>query len=233
MSIQDLNMDVKMSHLCAKHCAVLLQWRRGHEEVQIEDDSVAVCLHSCMSTQLYVCTAVCLHSCKSAQLYVKSWQSKYVQQCFASLERLKKSMTTWSIIVNLNNECCLLYLTIRHAAISVQSAPVRSSGSEKGWQGLKVRRISALTGMFSADTGFRRPRKPSASPMAFRLITPLPSFMMHLQGFTLKHPDLFGWGERAEENMIKPTESASKTLWRLMVTASTSAEDSGTLCVVG
>lgn len=173
-------MDVNMSHLFAKHCALLLLQRRGHEDMQIEGNSVAVCLHSCMSAQLYVYTAVC-----------KILTKQICPTMFCFIGKAEK-VTTWSHIVNLNNECCLLYLTIRHAAILVQSAPVRSSGSEKGWQGLKVRRISALIGMFSADIGFRRPRKPSASPIAFRLITPLPSFMMHLQGFTLKHPGLLG-----------------------------------------
>lgn len=67
-------------------------------------------------------------------------------------------LSTCSYSVNLSTESCLLYLTMRHAATLVHSAPVRSSGCEKGWQGLKVRRISALTGMSSADTGFKRPR---------------------------------------------------------------------------
>ncbi len=110
------------------------------------------------------------------------------RSCFTE----KVCVSSLSSVVNISSESSLLYLTMRHAATLVHSAAVRSSGCEKGWQGLNDRRISALTGMFSADTGVKRPRKPSASPIAFRFITPLPSFMMHLQSLTLKHPNFLG-----------------------------------------
>lgn len=142
-------------------------------------------------------------------------------------DKPKSSFKGWTALFKymlIQCESCLLYLTMRHAATLVHSAPVRSSGCEKGWQGLKVRRISALTGMSSADTGFKRPRKPSASPIVFRFITPLPSFMMHLQLLTLKQPAFLvelGWGEWDEENVVKQAESMRKTVWGCIVTVCT------------
>lgn len=123
--------------------------------------------------------------------------------------------------------CSNIYLTMRHAATPVQSLPVGSSGCEKCWQGLKERNISALADMFSAGTALKRPRKPSASPIAFKFITPLPSFMMHLQLLTLKQPGFsaeFGCAEREEENMLKERDNR-KAAWRLMVTERATEED--------
>lgn len=135
-----------------------------------------------------------------------------------------------------SRESRLLYLTMRHAATPVHSVPNRSSGCEKCWHGLKDKRTSALAGVLFAGTRIKRPRKPSASPIAFMSITPLPSFIMHLQLLTLKQPDFLaelGGGVRDEENTPKPTDRVRKRAWRLMVTVGTTAEDSDKLRVVG
>lgn len=77
----------------------------------------------------------------------------------------------------------------------VQSVPARSSGSVKGWQELKEKRTSVFSvPRLCLSRGFKRNKKPSSSPIVLRLITPVPSFMMHLQSFTLKQPVFFFTG---------------------------------------
>lgn len=118
-----------------------------------------------------------------------------------------------------------LYLTMRHAATAVQSLKVVTSGSEKCWQGLKEKKVSVPADTSSAGTGLKRSRKPSASPTAFKLITPLPSFMMHLQLLTLKQPGSsseLGTGEGDEEDMAEQSHSGKNRAARGPIVA---AED--------
>lgn len=130
----------------------------------------------------------------------------------------------------------LFYLTMRHAATSVQSLPVKSSGREKCWQGLKDRRTSVSTGTtLPAATGFKRPRKPSASSIAFRFITPLPFSMMHLQLLTLKQPAFLAdlpWEEAVGQNRPKQTDSVRKTALGIILAVWAAAVDRGELCAV-
>lgn len=105
----------------------------------------------------------------------------------------------------------LFYLTMRQAATPEQAPPgrFRSSGWEKTWQGLKENRLSVSTDVLSTGTALKCPKKPSASPMPLRFITPLPSFMMHLQLLTLKQPGSpagFRWGRGEEESMLTLTD---------------------------
>lgn len=130
----------------------------------------------------------------------------------------------------------LFYLTMRHAATSVQSLPVKSSGRENCWQGLKDRRTSVSTGTtLPAATGFKRPRKPSASSIAFRFITPLPFSMMHLQLLTLKQPAFLAdlpWEEAVGQNRPKQTDSVRKTALGIIMAVWAAAMDRGELCAV-
>lgn len=80
----------------------------------------------------------------------------------------------------------------------------------------------------STGTALKRPRKPSASPMALRFITPLPSFMMHLQLLTLKQPGLSAGLERdreEEENTQKHTDSEMRPAESLILINCSSGKD--------
>lgn len=81
----------------------------------------------------------------------------------------KISITTQSyIVISLHS---LLYLTIRHVVGML--GPIRSSGCEKGRQGLKDRRISAMTGMFPADR-LQMPQETICIPHGFQVYHPTP-----------------------------------------------------------
>ena len=118
------------------------------------------------------------------------------------------------------------YLTIKQAAMLVQSVPARSSGSVKGWQELKEKRTSVFSvPRLCPSTGLERSKKPSSSPIVLRLITPEPSCMMHLQSFTLKQPVFFSVGdgdsggrEKEEYMRLKQMDKGRKRVWNLMFT---------------